>query len=149
MLKILLSTLVYGIMVWVMTYNAQKTLNRDYKRTTFRKFIADKNILVPLILFSFLAAIRWDVGVDCRSYFYGFYREATESELAKGEVLFYWIQDVFKFINLSHIPFFFTIAFIQISFIYYGLRKKPEILLFFPLLFVLYGTFWSYMNGVR
>ena len=149
MLKVLLSILVYGVMVWVMTYNAKKILNRDYKRTTFLKFITDKNILAPLILFSFLAAIRWDVGVDCRSYFYGFYRGATESELAKGETLFYWIQDIFKYINLSHIPFFFTIAFIQISFIYYGLRKRPEILLFFPLLFVLYGTFWSYMNGVR
>ena len=89
MLKVLLSILVYGVMVWVMTYNAKKILNRDYKRTTFLKFITDKNILAPLILFSFLAAIRWDVGVDCRSYFYGFYRGATESELAKGETLFY------------------------------------------------------------
>lgn len=149
MFTIAQSILVYGIMVWIMTYNAKRLLVKNCTPTTFKQFITNKNILVPLIAFSLIAAIRWDVGVDCRSYIYLFYREATEGEIAKGEILFYGIQDFFKYINLTHIPFFFTIAFIQLGFIYYGLRKRPEILWFFPLLFVLYGTYWSYMNGVR
>lgn len=149
MFTVIQSILVYGIMVWIMTYNAKRVLIKGIVPITFKQFITNKNILFPLILFSLLAAIRWDVGVDCRSYIYGFYKEASESELAKGEILFYGIQDFFKFINLTHIPFFFTIAFIQLAFIYYGLRKKPEVLYFFPLMFVLYGTYWSYMNGMR
>ena len=149
MLTILQSILVYGIMVWIMTYNAKKVMMQSHITVTFKKFITNKNILFPLIVFSILAAIRWDVGVDCRSYIYGFYIGTNAIDLAKGESLFYGIQDFFRSINLTHVPFFFTIAFIQIVFIYYGLRKDPRILYFFPLLFVLYGTYWTYMNGVR
>lgn len=136
-------------MVWIMTYNAKRLLVRNCIPTTFEQFITNKNVLVPLIVFSILAAIRWDVGADCRTYIYMFYREATEGEIAKGENLFYGMQDFFKFVRLTHIPFFFTLAFIQLGFIYYGLRKNPKMLWFFPLMFVLYDTYWSYMNGVR
>ena len=149
MFTIVQSILVYGILVWIMTYNAKRVLVRNFVPKTFKQFIMDKNILIPLIVFSILAAIRWDVGVDCRSYIYGFYEGPNDRLLSKGEILFYGIQDLFKYINLSHVPFFFTIAFIQIAFIYYGIRKRPEVLWFFPLMFVLYGTYWSYMNGVR
>lgn len=149
MFTLLQSLLVYGIMVWIMTYNAQKVMKQRYLPVNFKRFIANKNILFPLVVFSILSAIRWDVGVDCRSYIYGFYRGANDLELAKGESLFYGIQNFFRLINLTHVPFFFTIAFIQIAFIYYGLRKEPKILFFFPLMFMLYGTYWSYMNGVR
>ncbi len=143
------SIIVYGLMIWVMTYNAKRVFVRNFVPKTFGQFITDKNILVPLIVFSILAAIRWDVGVDCRSYIYDFYEGPNDRLLSKGEILFYGIQDLFKYINLSHVPFFFTIAFIQIAFIYYGIRKEPKALLFFPLMFVLYGTYWFYMNGVR
>ena len=149
MFTIVQSILVYGIMVWIMTYNAKRVLVRNFVPKTFKQFITDKNILVPLLVFSLVAAIRWDVGVDCRSYIFGFYNGDNENAITKGEILFYGIQDIFKYINLSHVPFFFTIAFIQIAFIYYGIRKRPEVLCFFPLIFVLYGTYWSYMNGVR
>lgn len=149
MFTIVQSILVYGIMVWIMTYNAKRVLVRNFVPKTFKQFITDKNILVPLLVFSLVAAIRWDVGVDCRSYIFGFYNGDNENAITKGEILFYGIQDIFKYINLTHIPFFFTIAFIQIAFIYYGIRKRPEVLWFFPLMFVLYGTYWSYMNGVR
>lgn len=149
MFAIIQSILIYGIMVWIMTYNAKRVFVRNFVPKTFGQFITEKNILVPLIVFSILAAIRWDVGVDCRSYIYGFYSGNSENAITKGEILFYGIQNFFKNINLSHVPFFFTIAFIQIAFIYYGLRKRSEVLWFFPLMFVLYGTYWSYMNGVR
>ena len=149
MFAILQSILVYGIMVWVMTYNANRVLKRQFIPKDFRDFITDKNVLIPLMVFSFFAAIRWDVGVDCRSYVYMFYNGADEKALSMGETLFYGMQEFFKSIHFGHVPFFFTIALIQIGFIYYGLRKRPEILLFFPLMFVLCGTYWSYMNGVR
>lgn len=149
MFAIIQSILIYGIMVWIMTYNAKRVFVRNFVPKTFKQFITDKNILVPLLVFSLVAAIRWDVGVDCRSYIFGFYNGDNENAITKGEILFYGIQDIFKYINLSHVPFFFTIAFIQIAFIYYGIRKEPKALLFFPLMFVLYGTYWSYMNGVR
>ena len=149
MFAIIQSILIYGTMVWIMTYNAKRVSVRDFIPKTFNQFITDKNILVPLIVFSILAAIRWDVGVDCRSYIYDFYEGPNYRLLSKGEILFYGIKDLFKYINLSHVSFFFTIAFIQIAFIYYGIRKRPEVLWFFPLMFVLYGTYWSYMNGVR
>lgn len=149
MFAIIQSILIYGIMVWIMTYNAKRVFVRNFVPKTFGQFITEKNILVPLIVFSILSAIRWDVGVDCRSYILSFYNDNNENAITKGEILFYGIQNFFRFINLTHIPFFFTIAFIQIAFIYYGLRKRPEILYFFPLMFILYGTYWSYMNGTR
>ena len=114
MYAIIQSILVYGIMVWIMTYNAKRVFVRNFVPKTFNQFITDKNILVPLIVFSILAAIRWDVGVDCRSYIYGFYEGPNDRLLSKGEILFHGIQDFFRYINLTHIPFFFTIAFIQI-----------------------------------
>ena len=138
MFAIIQSILIYGIMVWIMAYNAKRVFVRNFVPKTFGQFITDKNILVPLIVFSILAAIRWDVGVDCRSYIYSFYNGNNENAITKGEILFYGIQNFFKNINLSHVPFFFTIAFIQIAFIYYGIRKEPKALLFFQLMFVLY-----------
>lgn len=149
MFAIIQSILVYGIMVWIMTYNAKRLLVTNCIPTTFKQFITNKNILVPLIIFSIFAAIRWRVGADCTSYIFMFYRTASETELSKGEILFYGIMNFFKYLNATHIPFFFTLAFIQLGFIYYGLRKNPKMLWFFPLMFVLYGTYWMYMNGVR
>lgn len=149
MLAILQSILVYGIMVWIMTYNAKIVLSRNFAPRTFVQFITNKNILVPLIIFSILASIRWQVGVDCTSYIHSFYNELSDRQLEKGETLFYAIRDFFKTLNLSHVPYFFTLAFLQMLFTYYGLRKRADIMLFFPLMFVLYGTYWSYMNGVR
>ena len=56
MFAILQSILVYGIMVWVMTYNANRVLKRQFIPKDFRDFITDKNVLIPLMVFSFFAA---------------------------------------------------------------------------------------------
>lgn len=136
-------------MIWVMTYNAKIYLIKNNTSTSVEKFFTNKNIIIPILIFCFFAAIRWDVGSDCRSYIFGFYRESEPIYLNNKEYAFYIIQEFFRYIALTHIPFFFIIALLQIGFMYYALKKQAYILLFLPLALFLSGTYWSFMGGVR
>lgn len=146
---ILQSLLVYGFMIWVMTYNAKRVLKRRFIPQNFKQFITDKNILIPILIFSLVASIRWGVGVDCNSYMVGFYGYGLGTQAEKGEWAFVYLQSFFQRLHLSHVPFFFSLALLQIGFLYYGLKEKPWALLFFPLMLVLCGEYWMWMNGVR
>ena len=143
------SILVYGFMIWVMTYNANRVLRRRFIPQNFKQFITDRNIIVPILIFCFFASIRWGVGKDCNSYMAGFYGLGSESQVEKGEWVFVYLQTFFRWIHFSHVPFFFSLALLQIGFLYYGLKDKPWMLLFFPLMLVLCGDYWMWMNGVR
>lgn len=144
------SILVYGFMIWVMTYNANRILKRRFIPQSFIQFITDKNYVIPIIIFCFFASIRWGVGVDCNSYMEDFYDWGIDRrEEGKGEWIFLYTREFFRGLHLSHVPFFFVLALMQIGFIYYGLRDKPWILFFFPLMLFLCGEYWMWMNGVR
>ena len=150
MLLILQSIVVYGFMIWVMTYNANLVLKRGVIPQNFKQFITDKNLIVSILIFSFIASIRWGVGVDCNNYMANFYGMGIDDSSAdKGEWGFVYLREFFRSLNLSHVPFFFSLALLQIGFLYYGLKNKPWMLLFFPLMLVLCGEYWMWMNGVR
>lgn len=150
MLLILQSIIVYGFMIWAMTYNANRILKRGVVPQNFKQFITNKNLIIPILIFSFIASIRWGVGVDCNNYMANFYGWGIDDNSAdKGEWGFVYLREFFRSLNLSHVPFFFSLALLEIGFLYYGLKNKPWMLLFFPLMLVLSGTYWSWMNGVR
>lgn len=133
-----------------MAYNADRVLKRRFIPHNFKQFIMDRNILVPIFVFCFFAAIRWGVGVDCNNYMANFYGWGIDDSSAeKGEWLFVNLRKFFQTFHLSHVPYFFTLVLLQISFVYYGLKDKPWMLLFFPLMLFLCGDYWRWMNGIR
>lgn len=133
-----------------MTYNAIRVLKRRFIPQNFGQFITDKNIVIPILIFCFFASIRWGVGVDCNNYmanFYGYGIGGNQAE--KGEWAFVYLMSFFQRLHFSHVPFFFSLALLQIGFLYYGLKEKTWMLLFFPLMLFLCGDYWMWMNGVR
>lgn len=145
----LFSIFVYGFIVFIMTYNAKKILDRSFVPTTFLQYITDRNILIPILVFCIFAAIRWGVGVDCNSYMSSYYDFDEFKIREKEEYGYLFLVNFFHILGASHIPLFFSLALLQIGFIYYSFKDKPEILLFFPLMLFLSGDYWMWMNGMR
>ena len=146
---VLQSILIYGLIIWIMTYNAARVLRRKFLPVNFRQFITDKNIIFPILVFCFFAAIRWQVGVDCNGYIMGFYDRTEIASYIKKEWAFVYLQEFIRLISDSHIPFFFLLAFLQIFFVYYSFKDKPWILVFFASMLFLCGAYWTWMNAVR
>lgn len=137
-------------MIWVLTYNANCVLKRRFVPVTFKQFIVDRNIVIPIFIFCLFSSVRWGVGVDCNNYMASFYGWGIDDSSAdKGEWGFVYLRELFQTLHLSHVPFFFSLALLQIGFLYYGLKDKPWILLFIPLMLFLSGDYWRWMNGVR
>lgn len=113
--------------------------------TSFWKFNSNIYILISFFVFSTFSAIRWRVGADCNSYMYEYYNNySTQTEIGYS-----FLVKSFKLFELSHVPLFFTVAYIQIFLLYYSQRKHPEMLMFIPLVLFLSEEYFSFMNGMR
>lgn len=143
------SLIVYGLLIFIMMYNANRVLKRHFVPTKFITFISDWNYLFPIFAFALLAGIRWRVGVDCNAYMNSFYTFDEQWLMGKGELGYLFLMKSFRFFHTSHVPFFFLLAALQIGFVYYSFKQTPYVLLFFPLFLFISGEYWSWMNGVR
>lgn len=143
------SYLVYGLIISLMMYNASRVLNRRFIPKNTWDFITDRNYIVPIVLFALFASIRWRVGVDCNAYINAFYTYDEQWLMGKGELGYLFLIRFFRFFHASHVPFFFVLALLQISFVYFTFKKEPYVLLFFSLFLFMTGEYWSWMNGVR
>ena len=143
------SLIVYGLLIFIMMYNANRVLVRRFIPNNFSSFLLDRNYLIPILFFCLVSCIRWRVGVDCNSYMAQFYDYDEQWLIGKGESGYLFLIRFFRFFHASHVPFFFVLAYLQIVFIYYTFKNVQYVLLFFPLFLVLTGEFWVWMNGVR
>lgn len=158
------SIIVYGFMIWVMTYFGNIAYKCQYpkgfggvdlfpkKKMSFITLLTKSYFIIPILVFCFFAAVRYNVGVDCEHYKSIFYDlgqygvSLSALNLEKGFVV------LAKFIHKltgSHYILLFMLAFLQISFLYYAQRNSTYTLKYFGLALILSATFFSLMNGIR
>lgn len=110
-----------------------------------------KNIFffLPIILFSIIFGLRYGVGIDFYAYLRSF--SASESELNEYyEPGLIFIVKSCRFLDLGSNSFFFILAFIQISFLYFSFRQQKAATVFLPSALILTGiAMMGYMNIIR
>ena len=161
---ILQSIIIYGIMLWVLDYFGHIAYRKQYpqginginlldnKKRNFISMLSKNYYTIPIFIFCLFSALRYKVGTDSISYKGYFYviqqygRLLNEGAAEQGFVLLGKLTTCF---SNSHYLFFFILAFLQIAFIYYALRKKNYALKYIGVSIMLSGFYFSLMNGVR
>ncbi len=164
MLLFIQSIIVYGLMIWVMTYFGNITYKCQYpkgfgennlfqnKKKPFITLLTKSYFLIPIFIFCFFAAVRYNVGVDCEHYKSIFYDlgqygvSLTAQNIEKGFVV---LSKLVYSLTGSHYILLFILAFLQITLLYYAQRKTTYTLKYFGLVLILSGTYLSLMNGIR
>lgn len=147
--QLIISILVYGTVILTMSVSNRIAYTHSLQSTSDIKVIRVKYIAFSIILYCTMCAIRWGVGRDCQSYMETYYN-VNKGYIHDGIDWGYMsLIKLYGTMGFSHIAWFFTLAFLQIGFIYAAFRKNPSILLFIPLLLFIHGDYWSWMNGVR
>lgn len=140
----LLSILVYGSMLLIMTCCGYKVASSNAEITSFRGFCTNKYIICAISVFCVVAALRWRVGVDCNSYIRIFYHSHMELEAG-----FELLIKVIKYIGGTHVLFFFVLALLESFFFYYAFNWNRESYLFIPIVLFTSAEYFMLMNGVR
>lgn len=151
-------------MAWVMTYYGHIAYKNQYpqgiegvdrfqnKKLTFVSLLAKSYFIMPILIFCFFSAIRYKVGVDFGAYkrfFYEILNYGRVLDEGAVEPAFTYISKFTAAFTDNHYLLFFILAFLQISFIYYALRKKTYALVYLGIAIMLNFTYHSLMNGVR
>lgn len=159
------SIIVYGLMIWVMTYCGKIAYNSQYpegfgevdmladKKISFGSMLTKSYYAIPILVFCFFAAVRYRVGVDCEAYKQIFNQilyyngdNLIAPDIEKGFVMLALLVGLF---TNAHYLFMFLLAVLQISLLYFAFRKYTNITFFLGLSIFLTGFYWSLMNGIR
>ena len=164
MLLLIQSIIVYGFIVWIMTYFGKVAYKNQYpqgiggidkfanRKMSFASLFLKKYYFIPILIFCLFSAIRYKVGVDFDAYKRFFYeildygRVLDEGAVESG---FTFLGKLTSAISSTHHLLFFLLAFLQISFFYYALRKRTYALIHLGLAIMTSVTYISLMNGVR
>lgn len=164
MLLILQSFIVYGIIIWVMTFFGKVAYRTQYpqgfgefnllknKKYSLFSIFSKSYFVIPIFIFCLFAAVRFQVGVDCESYkniFYDINRIGASSRAEEVEAAYIFLSKFTYGITQSHYLLFFILAFLQIGLYYIALQKERQALVFFGVSLMLTGHYWSLMNGMR
>lgn len=164
MLHIFTSIIVYGFILWIMTYWGNIAYKNQYpqgvggvdmfqnKEISFATLLTKRYFYIPIFVFCFFAAIRYKVGVDCESYkeiFYDLGQFGISLRAPNIESGFILISNFIYSITGTHYFFLFVLAFLQIVFLYYAQRKITYSLKYFGVALMLTGTYGALMNGIR
>ena len=157
------SFIVYGFMILAMMHAGIYAYHHQYpdgflgndiyakEKTSFLDIITNSHFLIPILVFCLFAALRYKVGVDCITYKADFY-DILEKGHFKRDSYEYGYTLLTKFTILfsnKHYLIFALLSFIQISLLYYSMRKESYLLMFFGITIILSETFHSFMNCVR
>ena len=163
MLLLLQSIIVYGLMLWVMDYYGNIAYRKQYpqgingidlfknKKKGFFSMLSKSYYAIPIFVFCLFSALRYKVGTDSVSYKNYFYEILQHGRLLDdaAEQGFVVLSKLTSYFTGSHYLFFFILAFLQIAFIYYAVRKKNYALKYIGVSIMLSGFYLSLMNGVR
>lgn len=149
---LLQSVIVYSILICIMilcgyfaAVNEYNNLILGYsqkKRLSFLRF----EIIFPLILFTIIFGMRYDVGTDYLSYLEMYKYQHISPKI---EPLFRYLTIFCKELGWHSSIYFGIIAFIEVFFFFYAF--KDERFLFPFLVFTLFmnGDWMAWMNGMR
>lgn len=164
MLLVLQSIIVYGLIICVMTYFGGIAYRKQYpqgiggvdkfknQKMPFVSLLTRNYYVIPIFVFCFFSAIRYKVGVDCdayRRFFYEILNHGRVLDEGAVEPAFTYIGRFTTALTDSHYLMFFILAFLQMSFIYYALRKQTYALVYLGFTIMLSMMYFSFMNGVR
>ena len=164
MLLIFQSIIVYGLIIWVMTYFGKIAYRMQYpqgydgidwfenKKRSISYLFSENYFLIPILVFCLFAAVRYQVGVDCETYkdiFYDINHVGASSRSEEIEAAYIFLSKFTYSITRSHYMLFFILAFLQIGLYYFALQKDRQALIFFGVSLMLTGHYWSLMNGMR
>src|SRR5690554_261189 len=138
----LLGVMILFSLVTQQRHSYSKTLSSEGENNSFWKIY----IIFPLIVFSIIFGMRYDVGTDHLAYI------STYSEgivASKGEPIFDAITYIFQGLGLHYVYYFTFLAFIQVFFFFYAFKNEKYLFPF--LVFFLFTNFeWLFwMNGIR
>ena len=85
MLLVIQSFIVYGIIIWAMSYFGKIAYKKQFpqgfnginrlenEKRKISILFSESYFMIPILVFCFFAAVRFQVGVDCESYKKMFY----------------------------------------------------------------------------
>lgn len=161
---IIQSIIVYGIIIWLMTYFGHIAYKWQYpqgyggidtfknKRISFLTLFIKSYYVIPIFVFCLFAAVRYRVGVDCESYkelFYVIQKFGSLQTRESIEFLYKYLCNVVGYLTGTHYLLLFVLAMLQIVLYYYGLKKHTYLLVFLSFALFFTNTYWSWMNGIR
>lgn len=164
MLLVIQSIIVYGIIIWAMTYFGKVAYRTQYpqgfgefdllknKRYSIFSIFSKSYFIIPIFIFCLFAAVRFQVGVDCETYkdiFYDLGKLGISLKAPNIEEGFVFLSKFTYSLTGSHYLLFFILAFLQIGLYYIALQKERQALVFFGVSLMLTGHYWSLMNGMR
>ena len=163
MLQLFTSIIVYGMIMWVMDYFGNIAYRKQYpqgingidllqnKKKGFFSMLSKSYYTIPIFVFCLFSALRYKVGTDSVSYKNYFYEILQHGRLLgdAAEQGFVVLSKLTSYFTGSHYLFFYILAFLQIAFIYYAVRKKNYALKYIGVSIMLSGFYLSLMNGVR
>ena len=163
MLLVIQSIIVYGLIIWVMTYWGQVAYKSQYpkgfgiidrltnKSVSPWEIFSKPYFIIPIFIFCLFASVRYKVGVDCESYKEIFYDigKYGESRRESIEPAYVFLSKLVYGLTGHHYLMMYILAFLQIGTYYIALRKDRYALVFLGLVLFLTGEYWSWMNGIR
>lgn len=150
-----LSIIVYGFLCIVLFYCFSL---KKYRREGLYLVAMNPSIfyyfrvVVGVLFFSFIAGVRWDVGIDYFSYLYDYERicqglSAYNTNIEEGYLK---IQEFLAYLNVPSWGYFAFIALLQLGFIVLCLLKFEKLILpYFGVLLICGGDFFLWMNAMR
>lgn len=157
------SVLVYGLMILVMMHAGKFAYKHQYpegflgndiyaeEKSSFLDLLLNSHFIIPILVFCLFATIRYKVGVDCETYKEDFYDilligKTDRENYEYGYITLIKLTQIF---TNKHYLLFAIMSFVQISLLYYSMRKESYLLMFYGLIIVLTGFYFSLMNVVR
>lgn len=145
------SFLVYGILVVFMTllgiYSSYKQAINLNGKYSFWQI----EIILSLLLFSLVSGMRYDVGVDFKSYLdaYESIKFKSFSNKIEFEPGFNWILKQFAAVDAHYSWVFGLLAFFQIFFLYFAFKKERYLYPYLSFVIITGGIYFSLMNEIR
>ena len=147
---ILQSLLVYSLMLFVMTLCGAIASHNSYNYVSYSGEIKKSSfwrieIIIPIILFSVIFGLRYDVGTDHLQYL-NYYINGTPSKI---EFLFKQITLICSNLSLHYCVYFGILSFIQIFFFYYAFKDEKYLYPFLAFFLFTNGEWFFWVNGIR
>ena len=140
MIIVLLEIIIYILFAWIMYKMVQESICY-YPSGCWNRYL-----ILLIVVFSTICAIRFNVGVDYLSYAKIFHNGWISND---KEILWNIVVTIIHKLGFHFVVGMGIVAFFQIFFIVKGIRRYPYILLFFPV--VLFGGryFIDLMGAMR
>lgn len=139
------SIFIYGFVLVVLYAFGKISYKRVQRRTISVSFNYWESWF-PIIFFSIIFGLRYDVGTDHLRYLEAY---QTGIGVERYEYLFKNIGILFRSFDLHYFWYFALWAFIQLFFVYYALKDQRYLMPYVAISLIMGQYFIHWMNGIR